>query len=525
MRSICIPHTELPGTSSLFGDYLYRFDRVSGFYAHDPHDPDSIRRAGLAVNVADDRRQRLANALRRLNGENASVDVLELPDTVAVVAGQQVGLFSGPAFSIYKALTAAKLARQLSESGLRAVPVFWLATEDHDLAEADHAWVFDKEHRPVRLRAGSSAPAGTPVGRIGIESLPLEELRSALGGFLFGDEVIALVEDAYRPGRTFGEAFRVFLSRLLAGYGLVFIDPLDPEFRDLAAPLLHEALERAPELSGRLAERGEELARRGYHAQVLFEPQTSLFFRLENGRRLHLRRNGDDYYDGLRRVPRQELAADPAALSPSALLRPVMQDFLLPTAAYVGGPAEIAYLAQSQVLYQSLLARMPLAVPRSGFTLLDERSRMLMEKYNATFADCFHGEAALRQKIAARLVPDSLDIAFEQTASEVRSLFDRLQGELAGFDPTLGAALSKSREKVLYQIGKNRRKAAREALRREGRVSAGVAHLSGLVYPEHHLQERLYSILPFLAKHGFDLIDTLYENIYRGCPDHILLTV
>jgi bacillithiol biosynthesis cysteine-adding enzyme BshC len=525
MRSICIPHTELPGTSPLFGDYLYHFDRVGGFYEHDPHDPDAIRRAGLAVRLPDARRQRLANALRRINGENASVDLLELPDTVAVVTGQQVGLFSGPAFSIYKALTAAKLARQLNESGIRAVPVFWLATEDHDIAEADHAWVFDSHHRPLRLQARSSAPAGTPVGRIEIESVPLEELRNALGGFLFGDDVIALVEDAYRPGRTFGEAFRVFLTRLLAGHGLIFLDPLEPELRELAAPLLHAALERAPELSARLAERGEALKNRGYHAQVLFEPHTSLFFKLENGLRLHLRRNDGDYFHDLRRIPWQELAADPAALSPNALLRPVMQDYLLPTAAYVGGPAEIAYLAQSQVLYSALLGRMPLALPRSGFTLLDERSRLLMEKYHVSFSDCFHGEAALRERIAARLIPDSLEIAFEQVSGEIRSLLDRLQGELAEFDPTLGAAMAKSRAKVLYQIEKNRRKAAREALRRETQVSAGVSHLSGLIYPEHHLQERLYSILPFLAKHGFDLIDTLYEHVYRGCPDHILLTV
>jgi bacillithiol biosynthesis cysteine-adding enzyme BshC len=525
MRSICLPHTELPGTSPLFADYLYRFDRVSDFYEHDPHSPDSIRRAALAVRLSDERRQKLANALRRINGENASVDLLELPDTVAVVTGQQVGLFSGPAYAVYKALTAAKLAKQLTDNGIRAVPVFWLATEDHDLAEVDHAWVFDGQHRPVRLQAHAPAPAGTPVGRIEIAGLPLEELKTSLGGFLFADDVIALVEDAYRPGRTFGEAFRLFMERLLAGHGLVFIDPLDPGIRELAAPFLHAALERALELSGELIDRGEVLKTRGYHAQVLFEQQSSLFFKLEGGRRLHLRRNGQDYYHEARKITRQDLAADPASLSPNALLRPVMQDHLLPTAAYVGGPAEVAYLAQSQVLYRALLGRMPLAVPRSGFTLLDERSRTLMEKYHIAFSDCFHGESVLREKIAARLIPDSLEIAFEQVSSEVRSLLDRLQGELSQFDPTLGASLAKSRAKVLYQIDKNRRKAAREALRRESRVSESAAHLHRLVYPEHHLQERLYSILPFLAKHGFELIDTLHDHVYRGCPDHILLTL
>jgi len=142
MRSICIPHTELPGTSALFADYLYGFDRVARFYEHNPHDPEAMRQAAFSAlrQMPDDRRQRLTAALRKTNGESAALAQLELPDTVAIVTGQQVGLFSGPAYTIYKALTAAKLARQLTDSGVRAVPVFWLATEDHDFDEINHAW-------------------------------------------------------------------------------------------------------------------------------------------------------------------------------------------------------------------------------------------------------------------------------------------------------------------------------------------------------------------------------------------------
>jgi uncharacterized protein YllA (UPF0747 family) len=141
MRTICIPHTELPGTSALFADYLYRFDRVSRFYRHDPHNPASIRRAADEIKIPAQRRQDLVAVLRETNGESPAVSMLELPDTVAVVTGQQVGLFGGPAYTLYKALTAAKLARQLNDSGIRAVPVFWLATEDHDFEEVSHCQV------------------------------------------------------------------------------------------------------------------------------------------------------------------------------------------------------------------------------------------------------------------------------------------------------------------------------------------------------------------------------------------------
>ncbi|MGC4050361.1 MAG: bacillithiol biosynthesis BshC [Paludibaculum sp.] len=511
MRSTCIPHTELPGTSALFADYLYRFERVAKFYAHNPHDPESVRRAAIAAAIPDERRQKVVAALRKINGESASLAQLELPDTVAIVTGQQVGLFSGPAYTVYKALTAAKLARQLTDSGVRAVPVFWLATEDHDFQEIQHAWMFDPRQRAARLEASGAGQPGQPVGSIPITSAPVDQLRETLRGFLYADEVMELVDDAYKPGRTFGEAFRILIQRLLAGHGLVFLDPLEPGLREVAAPMLHAALERRGELTQALMARGRDLEAAGYHSQVLVDKDTSLFFKLEGGRRLKL---------GPEEVP-----SDSASLSPNALLRPVMQDYLLPTAAYIGGPAELAYLAQSQVLYQTLLGRMPMAVPRSGFTLLDERAHTLMEKYHITLTDCFHGSDSLKERIAGRLIPESLGATFEDVSSEVRSSLDRLERELHTFDPTLGAAMVKSRAKILYQLEKNRRKTSREAMRRNLQVTEGAAHLSGLVFPERHLQERLFSLLPFLARHGFDLIDSLYENVHRGCPDHLLLTV
>jgi bacillithiol synthase len=525
MKSICLPHTELPGTSALFADYLYRFPRLSGFYRHDPHDPESMRRAAREVTLPDERRSRLVAALRGINGGGAALDRLAQPGTVAVVTGQQVGLFSGPVYTIYKALTAARLARQLSGDGIPAVAVFWLATEDHDLAEVDHGHVFDSRLRPVTLRAAVREAAGRPVGGIEIAEAPVDELREALRGLLYADEIVALAADCYQPGRTLGEAFRMLLGRLLDGFDIVFLDPMRPEIRELAAPLLQTALDRDAVLSAALQVRGKELKTAGYHAQVLFEEHTSLFFKLEDGRRLPLRRNGADYFQGTRKITKSELAAAPASLSPNALLRPVMQDYLLPAVAYVGGPAELAYLAQSEVLYRELLGRMPVAVPRSGFTLLDERAHGLMDRHRITLPACFHGLDPLKELVAATLVPATLQAAFNRTEAEIRDAAARLRSELDSFDPTLGAAMAKSQAKMLYQVEKNRRKAAREALRRDALISQSAAYLANLVYPHHVLQERYYSVLPFIAQHGFQLVETLGEHIHRGCPDHLLLTV
>lgn len=524
MRTICIPHTELPGTSALLADYLYRFDRVARFYRHDPHNPLSISRAASEIDIPHQRRQDLVSVLRKDNGESPALSMLELPDTVAVVTGQQVGLFGGPAYTLYKALTTAKLAQQLNSSGIRAVPVFWLATEDHDFQEINHCHVYGRGRRPVLLDATGDVELGVPVGSVVIQQSPIGQLRQALSGLLHADEVTGLVGDAYQPGMTFGDAFRRLMERLLAGFGFVFVDPMTPGFRRLAAPILSEAASRTAELSSALKLRGAELSAAGYHAQVHFEESTSLFFLLEGGARVNLKLKDGTYYAGSRALSPADLAAG-ENLSPTALLRPVMQDYLLPTAAYIGGPAEIAYLAQSDVLYRALLGRAPVPVSRSGFTLIDERSRMLMERYHLTLADCFHGEDALRRRVAQVLLPDELDATFQNATLDVRAAADRLRGELHQFDPTLAAAMEKSKAKMLYQLEKIQRKASAEALRRNSLADSAAGHITGLVFPNRHLQERYYSILPFLATHGLDLIDTIYENTQQGCPDHLVLTV
>jgi uncharacterized protein YllA (UPF0747 family) len=203
----------------------------------------------------------------------------------------------------------------------------------------------------------------------------------------------------------------------------------------------------------------------------------------------------------------------------------VFQDYILPTATYVGGPAELAYLAQSQVLYETLLGHMPKPVSRSGFTLFDTRTAKLMDRYHLRIQDTFHGDEALRERVARELVPPDLKLQFSQAEAEAAQMLDRLDQSLKQFDPTLSAALEKSRAKILYQLSKIEAKTARESLRRSDRAAAEAAFIYNTLFPHKHLQECFYSILPFLAAHGLDLIDTLYENVRLECPDHILLRV
>jgi bacillithiol biosynthesis cysteine-adding enzyme BshC len=310
---------------------------------------------------------------------------------------------------------------------------------------------------------------------------------------------------------------------LLSEYNILYFDPMHPGARKLAAPFLGQAVEAAPQLTEKLLERNRRLNDAGYHAQVHVEKETSLFFLLENGHRIGLRRRNGEYQAKDRRITAAELRDRAESLSPNALLRPVVQDYMFPTVAYIGGPAELAYLAQSEVIYKTLLGRMPVSVPRNGFTLIDDRARKLLHRYGLHLDSFFDGEDHLAERIAAKLVPPEVAAAIDDVAARTESSLDALEATIAKFDPTLGASLNKSAAKIQYQLTKIQKKVAREALRRNDRAQEEARYLYNAIYPHKHLQERFYTILPFLARHGTDVIGRIFECIHTDCPDHHLL--
>jgi bacillithiol biosynthesis cysteine-adding enzyme BshC len=520
MPPACLRHTEIPGTSRLFTDFLYCFDKVKGFYPAPAFDLAAYLDAAGQISLPDSRRAALVAALAEINPGSELLDTLAEPGSVVVATGQQNGLYGGPAYTVYKALTAVAIARQLTAAGRKAVPVFWVATEDHDFAEIDHSWMFNAAGEPVRVRAPGRAQPQEPVGGIALDSVPSEEMAAALRDLPFGDEVLALANLIYSPGRTFGEVFREIVARILRPHQVLFLDPLRESIRHLAAPFLAEAARRSDELLTLAAARSRELTRAGYHAQVLIDEKGgSLFFELRQEADGRLRRSA------VKKPDVAALADSPERLSPNALLRPVLQDFLLPAAVMVGGPAELAYLAQSAPLYQALLGRQSVPVPRASATLIDPRSAKVLERTGLRIPEVLAPADTVRDRIAARLTPPSVQAAFEQTARVVEQSLGQWSKELTAFDPSLAAALDKSRGKIRYQLEKTAAKVARESLRRDERAAADAATLIHRIYPHRHLQERLYSILPFLAAHGLDLPGRIYENIHLDCPDHHLLWI
>jgi bacillithiol synthase len=525
MEPSCVRHNSIPGTSRLFLDYLYNFDRVSDFYATEGWDAEHVAETAKAIQFPDERRKDLVAALQAQNNDYAALAKLAQPGTVAVVTGQQVGFLSGPAYTVFKALTAVKLAAHLTEQGIAAVPIFWLATEDHDLAEVDHAWVFNREATPAKISIANTVVNGGPVGDVVLNEIPLADLRAALGNLPFAEEAIEAVKAAYQPGKTLGAAFRHLIEKVLRGCGLLFLDPLAPAIRELAAPLLRDVVDRVPVLLDALHRRNSELEAAGYHTQVFIDKNSSLLFLLDQGKRAAIRWSGEGFQVRDRTYSPRDLKSLATQLSPNALLRPVMQDYLLPTASYVGGPAEIAYFAQGQVLYDNLLGRMPVIYPRNGFTLLDARATKLLERYGMRVPDLLDYDEKVKGRLAAKLVSENLTTRIAALESATSDGLARLEADLRRFDPTLEAAAQKSSAKMLYQLAKLSKKVARETLRRDEQATKDAAYLTNLIYPHRRLQERFYSILPFLAQHGFDLPQRLLGEVQLSCADHMVRTV
>jgi bacillithiol biosynthesis cysteine-adding enzyme BshC len=408
------------------------------------------------------------------------------------------------------------------------VPVFWLATEDHDLHEVDHCF-FGARGALERFDLSTPAEEGRRVGEIRLGEA-VSEISSRAEGILDGpaaSDVARWISESYRPTETYGSAFAKLMTRIFAGRGLILLEPMAAEFHRLSAPTIHRALAEHQLLTQELMARTAALDRAGFHAQVKVVEQSTLLFRLVDGQRQAIRSRNGGFVAGTMEesVEQTLLAADrhPEEFSPSALLRPVIQDTLLPTVAYIGGPAEVAYHAQSSVVYKRLLGRAPVILPRAGFTLVPAHVGNLLKKYKLDIRDVLAGRQNLRAKLEAAVLPQGLAQRFDAGEKTLNQLIDNLREPLATLDQTLTGALDTVAEKMLYQFNALRGKAGRAEGFRVGVLDAHEREIVSALTPNGELQERSLSLLPFLASEGAALLDHLDRHIKIGTGDHCIL--
>ncbi|MGB0035523.1 MAG: bacillithiol biosynthesis cysteine-adding enzyme BshC [Candidatus Acidiferrales bacterium] len=527
MESHCLSFRDVPHTTKLFASYLENFERTSRYFAHPPT-VAGIAAAAREVQLDPAVRRGVVEVLREQNrrfGSDASTDrnLDRLADgAVAIVTGQQVGLFSGPAYSFYKAVSAVRWAEEFTSRGTDAVPIFWLATEDHDLAEINHTF-WNTSRGLVRYDLpNSERDSGHRVGEVvlgpAVSALAARTTESLEG--TSADEIARALRESYTPQETYGSAFGKLMARLLAGRGIIFIDPLDARLHRFAAGVYLRALDDAESLRDSLIARSKEVEHSGFHAQVRVTRESTLLFFNANGERLPLRSRNGKFIAGKSSFTVEELRAaiekTPESFTANVLLRPVVQDTILPTIAYIGGPAEIAYMAQAQIVYKKLLGRMPAILPRESFTLVDPPIARLLKKYDLEVRDVFRGRQHLRAKMEQKSLPRALSRRFEADEKTLRKLLKAYRNPLKRLDRTLLGALDSAERKILHQFLNLKEKSGRAENLRTGILDRHERILLDSLYPHKDLQERTLCLLPALAAFGSELLDRLREACRPG---------
>jgi bacillithiol biosynthesis cysteine-adding enzyme BshC len=537
VKAQCLPFSQIPHTTRLFTDFLAYSSSVQAFYPRSPHFSEWFKDEAAAISYDPSRREGVSAILERQNASwNASPQTLAnlsrlRKGAAAIVTGQQVGLFGGPMFAIYKALSAVKLAEEATAAGVDAVPVFWLATSDHDLAEVNHVSFPGPDGLLRTFTTLSHGIAGAPVGevRLGDEILPVvEEAASLLGD----TDATRLLRESYRPGETLGTAFARFYAGLFGQWGVIVLDASDAELHRVAAPIYKTAIERAGELNAALLDRGAELEKAGYHQQVKVTESSSLIFTIREGARTPMLRrtigSGSEFgigsEPGAEKLSSAELldriAATPEKFSPKALFRPVVQDYLLPTLAYVGGAAEAAYFAQAGVVYEKILGRVTPIVPRFSATLVEPKVQRWLRQYDIAASDTFQDAEAVRRTLASRTLPEGVQAAFDTAQKQVAESLAKLRGALEKLDSTLVGASETADSKMTYQLDKLRQLATAAELRRSEVIVRHAEALSQALYPSGALQERGVAGVYFVGRHGMELLQSLHEIVHTDCHDH-----
>jgi len=524
MESHCLSFREIPHTTKLFSSFLEDFSAVSKYYSHPPTVEGTLA-AAKQVRLDPATRRSVAELLREQNAQLAPGGALDsvtarnldrlAAGAAAIVTGQQVGLFSGPGYSIYKMASILRMAEEVTRRGTDAVPVFWLATEDHDLAEVNHVYWNSRAGLVRHELPDSQSAIGRRVGEIALGDPIAPLVESAAGSFEggFSRETARVLRESYTPHDTFGTAFGKLMARIFAGRGVIFIDPLHPRLHHLVAPVYLRALEESAGLRDALLARAHDLESSGFHAQVKVTGESTLLFYNVDGRRQAVRARDGRFFAGDTWFSPAEMAVSARsrseAFSPSVLFRPIVQDSLLPTAAYIGGPAEVAYMAQVQVVYQHFLGRMPAILPRSSFTIVEPAIARFLSKFELTFRDFLQGPQHVRATMERKAVPEDLARRFDADEKNLRATLESYAASIEKLDRTLLGTLESSTEKMLHQFGKLKEGVGRALNFRTGVLDNKQRILFDSLYPNHELQERSLCGLPYLAKFGPQLLDTL----------------
>lgn len=520
-------YKDLPGYSPLFVDYLSSEEKALQFYAGNPFLDEKWKyQYGKPVSTAVDR-SLLVELLNRQNQKWCNskavfdnISRLAQPETRAIVTGQQVGILGGPVYTVYKAVTAIQLSRDMDKKGVPCVPVFWMETNDHDFEEIRRTGFINSNGEPLRIEYDDpDVSKGGPVGGLPLSEAVnqfLELVQGASHETEYTPQVFELIRDSYRPGKTFGDAFAHFMAGLFSEFGLILFNPNDPEVGKVTRDFYRRVIENGPAFTESVDAASRELTGKEYHAQVKLPEDSAHLFYLHKGERLLLKREGE-WKAGTEKFTRdvleKEIEESPEKFSPTVLTRPLLQDFLIPTICYIAGPAEIAYWAQVKPLYSLMDMNMPLVYPRASGTLLESRTVKILKSFNLSVADVIADPAGVSRSVVKNISSGDDEQLFADFREDITRNHVKLLEYVSELDKTLEGAVDTMRGKIEYQIKNLQQKITKAQERKHSVTKDKINRVSSFIMPHGKPQERELNICHFLLRHGTGLIARLVSDV------------
>jgi len=527
----------------LFRDFLNHAEKVKPFFPNHFQEEweETILRRGEYFPYRNELPRILEEQNRHWTNSPETfrnIEQLTRENSVAVVTGQQVGIWGGPLFTLYKALAILRLSEKLRQqfSRFHFIPIFWMEVGDHDFREVNHVYLPDRENQLTRLEL--------PVPKNDFRSLhqrripgEMEKLLNQLNKVLpeteFTRSVVRELSECYQPGEYFADAFACWMHHLLKGTGIVLLNPSHPDIKQMAVPVFRQALERRDEVITTLRERSNALTQAGYHNQVTVRPEQTLLFLQDehDAARCRIDRTTDGYFIHHPEHPyalsEQELHHilnnEPHRLSPNVLLRPLMQDAVLPTVAYVAGPGEVSYWAQVNALYPVFRMPGPILYPRPRVTIVEKHIARLVEKFGIDYPDILRTDEAIVPKILRQYSNPSFDEIFENFQANIVDNLELISDVLQALDPSLEKSVEKTRNHMLQSL---RQLQTRVDGVLQQRMEAELRQIRKILLhlkPMQQPQERIFNVVHYINKYDLLFVNTLYECIKVDTTEHQMI--
>lgn len=534
-----INFSDIPGHQNLFLDYLYEFENVEKYFRYNFRDTNSF--SSLFQKISESERadkKSVVNAINQFYSAykpskktKVNIELLGKDKTVAIVTGQQLGILGGPLYTFYKTITAIKLASSLKEKydDYNFVPVFWLEGDDHDFEEVTELNLINQKNELQKFIYNDNKPEDFNRGNIGrlafnegIENF-IQEVKSELRETEFSKNVFELFEDSYKSGNTFKKAFSDLIFNIFDEEGLIIFDPQQSEIKNLLKPIFKKELSNFEVHANEVVKISADLEE-VYHSQVKVKP-INLFYSDNNGR--YSIEPEDDLYrlKGKRQKFTliellDEIENYPDKFSANVLLRPITQDYLLPTGFYVAGPSEISYFAQVMPLYNKFGISEPVIYPRSSVTILEKNIKGVLEKYELNIEDIFVEEKLLNNRVLNQVADIRIDDLLNEDEHQIAKAMDNIKEKLFGIDPTLKDLSDKTYQKIKQGLDTIKSKAENAQERKHDVALRQIKKASISLYPNNNLQERELNWLYFANKYGIDIIKWIFDEVAINKFEH-----